>query len=249
MRKIVVANWKMNPGTQKEARVIFDGIVKNSKNTKDIDVVICPPFPFLSIGEKLKIKNVSLGAQNVFEKIIGPYTGEVSPKMLTNLGVKYVILGHSERRALGDTDTIINKKILMALKSKLMPILCVGENTRDSNGFYLAFIKHQIIECLSSVPKNQIKNLIIAYEPIWAIGENAIHEATKEDFVEIQIFIKKVIADIYDMKTAVAISVIYGGSVHANNAKEYISAGAKGLLVGRDSLSVKKFGEIIKNIK
>ncbi len=249
MRKIVVANWKMNPGTQKEARVIFDGIVKNSKNIKDIDVVICPPFPFLSIGENLKIKNVSLGAQNVFEKIIGPYTGEVSPKMLTNLGVKYVILGHSERRVLGDTDVIINKKILMALKSKLMPILCVGENTRDSNGFYLAFIKHQIIECLSSVPKNQIRNIIIAYEPIWAIGENAIHEATKEDFVEIQIFIKKVIADIYDMKTAISISVIYGGSVHAHNAKLFIDAGAKGLLVGRDSLSSKKFGEIINKIK
>lgn len=249
MRKIIVANWKMNPGTLKEARVIFDGIVKNIKGIKDIDLVICPPFPFLSINEKINIKNVSLGAQNLFQEIIGPYTGEVSPKMLLSLGVKYVILGHSERRVLGDTDSIINKKVLISLKSKLLPILCVGESSRDTNGFYLAFIKHQIIECLSGVSKNQVKNIIIAYEPIWAIGEKAIHEATKEEFVEIQIFIKKVIADLYDMKTAIGVSVIYGGSVHASNAKEFISAGAKGLLVGRDSLSPKKFSDIINKIK
>lgn len=170
MRKIVIGNWKMNPKKQKEARVIFDEIVKNNKGAKNIDIVICPPFPFLSIGDKLKVKNIKLGSQNVFEEMSGPYTGEVSPEMLLSLGVKYVILGHSERRALGETDKIINKKVLIALKSKLLPIICVGENTRDVNGFYLAFIKHQLIECLSSVPKNQIKNIIIAYEPVWAIG-------------------------------------------------------------------------------
>ena len=249
MRKIVIGNWKMNPKKQKEARVIFDEIVKNNKGAKNIDIVICPPFPFLSIGDKLKVKNIKLGSQNVFEEMSGPYTGEVSPEMLLSLGVKYVILGHSERRALGETDKIINKKVLIALKSKLLPIICVGENTRDVNGFYLAFIKHQLIECLSSVPKNQIKNIIIAYEPVWAIGEKALHEATPSEFIEIQIFIKKVIADLYDMKTAILVSVIYGGSVHAYNAKEFINAGARGLLVGRDSVSPKKFSEIINVIK
>lgn len=249
MVKIIIGNWKMNPGSLKEAKGIFNDIVQNNKGLKDIDIIICPPFPFLSIVDGNKIKNINLGAQNVFGEMNGPYTGEVSIKMLSGLGIKYVILGHSERRELGDTNKIINKKVLMTLKGKLLPILCVGENTRDVNGFYLAFIKHQIIECLSSVPKNQIKNIIIAYEPIWAIGEKALHEATAEEFVEIQIFIKKVIADIYDMKTATNIKIIYGGSVHSSNAKDFINAGASGLLVGRDSLSAKKFSEIINIIK
>lgn len=257
MKKIVVGNWKMNPGTLKEARVIFNEIIKKSRSLKNVDVVLCPPFPFLSIGEKLKahstssgrVKNVYLGAQNVFEEVSGPYTGEISPKMLSSLGVKYVILGHSERRALGDTNKTINKKVLAALKANLLPILCVGESSRDSDGFYLAFIKHQIIECLDSVPKNQIKNIIISYEPIWAISSNALHEATKEEFIEIQIFIKKVIADLYDIKTATATKIIYGGSVSPTNAKDFIDAKADGLLVGQNSLIAQKFTEIIKIAK
>lgn len=249
MRKIVVGNWKMNPISLKEARVIFNEIIKKSKGLKNVDIVLCPPFPFLFIGDKLKNKNVHLGAQNVFEEIDGAYTGKVSPKMLSSLGVKYVIVGHSECRALGDTNKIINRKIITALKANLLPILCIGESTRDSDGFYLAFVKHQIIECLENVSKNQIKNIIIAYEPIWAIGEKALHEASKEEFIEIQIFIKKIIADLYDIKTATATKIIYGGSVHPVNSKEFIEAGADGLLVGRDSLVPQKFSEIIKAAK
>lgn len=249
MKRIVIGNWKMNPISLKKARVIFNEVVKNNKGIKNIDIVICPPLPFLSVADKLKIKNIYLGAQNVFEEVSGPYTGEVSPKMLSSLGVRYVILGHSERRALGETNKTINKKVLATLRANLLPIICIGESSRDGNGFYLAFIKHQIIECLESVPKNQFKNIIIAYEPIWAIGEKALHEATKEEFVEIQIFIKKVVADLYDIKTATATTIIYGGSVHPENAKEFVEVGADGLLVGRDSLAPKKFAEIIKVIK
>lgn len=249
MKKIVVGNWKMNPLSLKEARVIFNDITKKINKLKDTEIVICPPFPFLLIGDKLKNKSIHLGAQNVFIEKMGPYTGEVSSHMLLSLGVKYVIIGHSERRALGDTDKIINKKVLTALKSKIIPIVCVGENTRDRNGFYLAFIKHQIIECLSSIPKNQVKNIIFAYEPVWAIGEKATHEATVDEFIEIQIFIKKIIADLYDMKTATSLRIIYGGSVNSSNAKGFIDSGAAGLLVGRDSLSPKKFGDIVKIIQ
>ncbi len=249
MSKIVVGNWKMNPGSLKEARVIFDNILKQIKGVKGTQVVICPPFPFLSIGNNLKLKNVSLGAQNSFSEGSGSYTGEVSLKMLLSMGVKYVILGHSERRLLGDTDKIINKKILATLKSKITPILCVGELKRDDSGFYLAFIKRQLTECLSSISKNQIKNIIIAYEPIWAISDNAIHEATKDEFIEIQIFIKKVISDLYDIKTANAIRIIYGGSVGPSNVEEFLEGGVDGLLVGHNSLIPKKFGEIVKSTK
>ncbi len=249
MSKIIIGNWKMNPESLEEARVIFNNNLQMIKGVRNVDVVICPPFPFLSIANNSKIKNISLGAQNVFEKPNGAYTGKVSLKMLLSMGVKYIILGHSESRLLGETNKVINKKILSTLKAKITPILCVGESSRDDNGFYLAFIKHQLIECLSSVPKTQIKNIIIAYEPIWAIGAKSSHRATKEEFVEIQIFIKKVISDIYSLKIASITKIIYGGSVHPLNAKGFIEAGADGLLIGRDSLIPKKFGNIIKLIR
>lgn len=247
--RFIVANWKMNPESLKEAQVIFNSIIKGIKGLRNNNVIICPPFPFLFIGSGLKTKSISLGAQNSFEEIKGAYTGRVSPKMLSSLGVKYVILGHSESRFLGETDQIINKKILTALKSKLKPILCIGEKSRDHNGFYLAFLKHQITECLDSIPKSQIKNIIFAYEPVWAIGEKSLREATPEEFVEMKIFIKKTISDIYGLTIASNTKVLYGGSVNVSNAKDFIDAGADGLLVGRDSLVPKKFIDIINLIK
>jgi triosephosphate isomerase len=248
--KVIIANWKMNPYSKKEAEIIFKNISNSIKNLKNVEVIVCPPFPYLYIKEKIKNKKLKLGSQDVFSLQEGPYTGEVSIKMLKNLGVEYVIIGHSERRMIGDTNDIVNKKILITLKSKINPIFCVGENVRDANGFYLSFIKEQIEEGLKGVIKSQIKNIIIAYEPVWAIGDNAKREATPSEFLEIKIFIKKVIADIYDIKTANEIRIIYGGSVHPMNASIFIKeGGALGLLVGRDSLSPNKFSEIINLAK
>jgi triosephosphate isomerase len=154
-----------------------------------------------------------------------------------------------EERALGETNEIINEKILNLLRLKIVPILCVGEREKDKEGFYLSFVQEQIKGCLSTVPKAQIKNIIIAYEPIWAIGKNAAREATKEEFMEMKIFIKKVISDIYDAKVAHSIPILYGGSVNPKNAKLFIKeGGADGLLVGRDSLNPKNFGMILKAI-
>ncbi|HUC88710.1 MAG TPA: triose-phosphate isomerase [Candidatus Paceibacterota bacterium] len=252
MKKLIVANWKMNPQSQKEAEIVFNGIVKIAKSSRNIDIIVCPPFPFLSIGKKIKIKikNLMLGAQNASEEAEGAYTGEVSPKMLAGLGVKYVIVGHSERRALGETDQTINKKIINALKSKISPILCIGESIRDAGGDYLSFIKQELHECLKSIPKAQISNIVVAYEPIWAIGENANREATPEEFTEARILIRKIISDLYDSKTAHSVMILYGGSVHEDNAKEFmLNGGADGLLVGRDSLSPKKFALIINAAK
>lgn len=247
MKKIIVANWKMNPQSVKEAEVIFKGLIPVVKSSKNTDLVICPPFPFLSVYQKVKSKKLNLGAQNVSEESEGPYTGEVSPSMLRSMGVNHVIIGHSERRSIGETNRIVNKKVLNALKGKLLPILCVGESVRDNEGVYLNFIKHQIHECLLSVAKPQIKNIVIAYEPIWAIGKGSIREATLPEFVEMKIFIKKIISDLYDIKTANAVRIIYGGSVNSLNAESFLTLGnADGLLVGRDSLNPKKFSAIIK---
>jgi triosephosphate isomerase (TIM) len=248
MAKIIVANWKMNPQSLKEAGFIFKELSSLLKNIKHTQIVICPPFPYLFVAQNFKNKNIFLGAQNVAKDGEGAHTGEVSSKILKNMGVSYVIVGHSERRFLGEDNITINEKILNLIKNKITPILCVGENKRDHDGFYLSFVKEQIKNCLSGIPKTQIKNIIIAYEPVWAIGKGAIREATKEEFLEMKIFIKKVISDIYDVKTAHNVLVIYGGSVNPLNAELFIKGGeADGLLVGRDSLNPKKFEMIIKN--
>ena len=246
IKKLIVANWKMNPRSQKEADTIFSSVYNFAKISKNADVVVCPPFPFLSIGKKIKSQKVSLGAQNVSYAIEGAYTGEVSPLMLVSFGVKYVIVGHSEVRSQGETNEIINKKLLNIFKNKLTPILCIGESVRDSHGEYLSFIKNQILLCLANVSKTQMINLVVAYEPVWAIGESATREATPEEFVEISIFIRKIISDLYGAKIAHSIKILYGGSVHSENAKLFLLDGhADGLLVGRDSLNPKKFGAII----
>ncbi|OGJ06718.1 triose-phosphate isomerase [Candidatus Nomurabacteria bacterium RIFOXYB1_FULL_36_10] len=240
----------MNPQSKKEAEIIFKNIFNNLKNIKKTEVIICPPFPFLFVKGKVKTKNIKLGSQDVFYEKEGSYTGEVSASMLRDFSVEYVLVGHSERRAIGDTNEIVNKKILAILKSKMNPIFCVGESVRDTNGFYLSFIKQQIIEGLVNVNKPQVKNMVIAYEPIWAIGSSADREATPAEFTEIRIFIKKIITDLYDVKTANEVRIIYGGSVNPLNAESFIKEGrADGLLVGRDSLNPKKFSAIINLVK
>ncbi|MFA6251341.1 MAG: triose-phosphate isomerase [Candidatus Paceibacterota bacterium] len=249
MVKMIVANWKANPQSQKEAEVLFNGVLKGIKNIKNAKIIICPPFPFLDVAKKFKSKKIILGAQDVSENTSGPYTGEVPPEMLTSLGVKYVIAGHSSRRAGGETDQVVNAKILNLLKFKLIPIICIGENNRDHEGAYLSFVENQIKNCLMGVTKAQMKNIILTYEPVWAISSNKTREATKEEFMEMKIFIKKVISDIYDSKIAHSIPILYGGSVSPINAKSFVEEGkADGLLVGRDSLNAKKFVDILKSL-
>lgn len=235
----------MNPQKEKDAVGLFLNISKKINKNK-CDIVICPPFPFLFIKNKLKDKKIKLGSQNVFFEKEGSYTGEVSASMLSGFNVGYTIVGHSERRSLGENNEIINKKILALLKSKINPVLCVGELDRDHNGFYLSFIKNQIEEGFKDIPKNQLKNITIAYEPVWAIGKNANREATPKEFIEIKIFIKKILSDIYGAKIANDVRVVYGGSVNPLNALSFIKEGeSDGLLVGRDSLNANKFLEII----
>jgi triosephosphate isomerase len=249
MAKIIVANWKMNPSSLKEADTLLSMISKNIGNIKNNKIIICLPFPFLYLFKKYKNKKIILGAQNASCYPEGSFTGEVSPKMLIEMGVKNVIVGHSERRAQGEDNKIINQKILNLLKFKINPILCVGETNRDKEGSYLSFIENQIKECLVGISKKQINNIIIAYEPIWAIGATGIRVATKEEFIEIKIFIKKIISDIYDSKIAHSIPIIYGGSVNYLNSKSFTEeGGADGLLVGRDSLNFKKFSAILETL-
>ncbi len=246
-KKLIVGNWKMNPQSQKEAEVLFNNIGKNINNIKNTEVVICLPFPYLFISKKLKIKKIALGAQDVFYETQGAYTGEVSISMLKDMGVKYVIVGHSERRSLGETNEILNKKLTVVLKAKISPILCVGESIRNHDGSYLGVVKDQLISCLFGISKSQIKNIVIAYEPVWALSstENR-HDATPHDFEEMKIYIRKILTDLFGRAIASSVLIIYGGSVNKDNASSFLNVGADGLLPGKASPDVHNFSSIIK---
>ncbi|MEI6280774.1 MAG: triose-phosphate isomerase [bacterium] len=245
-KKIIIGNWKMNPLTSKEAEKLFTGVNKEISGVKKTEIVICSPFLYLNDLKKIS-KKISLGAQNAFAGDIGAYTGEVSTEMLYNLGVRYVILGHSERRAMGEKNTDINKKIKASLVAGLVPILCVGESMRDEEHSYFNLVKSQIDECLSGISKSSISKIIIAYEPIWAISSTVNRkDATSADSLEMVIFIRKVLSDKFKGEASDT-RIIYGGSVNEKDALDFLTnGGVDGLLVGRASLNAKKFNEIVK---
>jgi triosephosphate isomerase len=246
-KKLIVGNWKMNPQTIKEGQNILKAISRIISEFKNADVVVCPPFPYLATFIKdTKTKKIRFGAQNVSGEVSGAYTGEVGASMLSSIKVSHVIIGHSERRALGETNESVNQKIKRSFQAKLTVILCVGESVRDAHGEYLGFVKQQLHECLEGVSKAQLKNIVIAYEPVWAIGKDATREATADEFTEMRIFIRRTIADMFDTKSAQELQVLYGGSAHPENAPLFIDALADGFLVGRDSLIPRKFEGILK---
>lgn len=246
-RKIIIANWKMHPLTLKLAVKLYREIAKGVSRVKKTNVVVCPPAIYLENLSKIRTSKVKLGAQNSFGSNVGAFTGEVSPEMLYGLSARYVILGHSERRALGETNALVNKKIKGALAEGLTPIVCVGEKERDENHEYYNFIKSQIEECLTGISKNSTAKIIIAYEPIWAISSTeGRRDATPEDASEMTIFIKKVISDKFGANTELP-KVIYGGSVNDKDASGFLKdGGVDGLLVGKASLDSKKFTKVIE---
>ena len=246
LKKIIIGNWKMNPVSLKEAEKLFSDAAQSISGIKKTEIVICPPFIYLEKLKKLSRK-ISLGAQDAFSGDVGAFTGEVSGKMLYNVGARYVILGHSERRALGETNALVNKKVKASLNASLIPILCVGESARDENHSYFNLVKVQLEECLAGISKNLISKIIIAYEPIWAISSTVNrHDATSIDSREMAIFIRKILSDKFG-PDAGRMRIIYGGSVNEKDAPEFLkNGGVDGLLAGRASLDVKKFSEIVK---
>ncbi len=236
MKKIsVIANWKMNPPTKKEAENLFSE-AKKAKN-KNCELIICPPFPFLYLG-----KGLSLGAQDCAFQKSGSLTGEVSPHMLKQLSCNYVILGHSERRrTFGESFDMINKKAKAAISSGITPILCVSEETKDE-----LIAIDEIREQIQAITKKiSFSKIIIAYEPLFAIGTGnpcPTYLAAKR-----RVLIKSIISKIN--QRAKDTPVLYGGSVDEKNCKEYIEeANFQGLLVGSSSLDPKKFKKIVESI-
>lgn len=250
MRPLIVGNWKMNPQTLSLAVKLVTSLKKKlvGKKLREAEVVIAPPYVHLESIKKLKgtgNKQFSLGAQNVHPAKLGAFTGEVSVPMLKDLGVSYVIVGHSERRALGEKDEFINKKLHAVLKAGLAGIVCVGESKRDHAGQYLSYIENQVRAALLGIPKAKLPGVVIAYEPLWAIGTG--HNDTPHNVHEMSLFIEKVIAHMYGRNYAQKVRIIYGGSVNKRNARELYHEGMmSGFLVGGASLHADEFIEIIK---
>ena len=243
-RKIVAGNWKMNK-TPSEAGALVDELIPLVKSD-DVDVVFCvPAINIIPVGEKIKGTNVALGAQNMYYEESGAYTGEIAPSMLEEAGVKYVIIGHSERRDyFKETDEMINKKVLKAFEHGITPIICCGESlTQRKQGIYIDWIRMQIKIAFQDVTADQAKKAVIAYEPIWAIGTG--ETATSDQAEEVCAAIRACIAEVYDDATAAEIRIQYGGSVNAGNAAElFAKPDIDGGLVGGASLKA-DFGKIV----
>jgi len=237
-KKIIAGNWKMN-NTITEATELVNSI-KDGINTDEVDVVLCPNFVSLStVSDLIDETKISLGAQNVYFEDKGAYTGETSVDMLISAGVKYCIVGHSERRAyFNETDEIVNKKVKKLLEKDLNPIICVGETLEQRNEEKMFdVVKSQVINALKDVTKEQMKrNVVIAYEPIWAIGTGVT--ATDEQAEQMCKYIRDVIAKIYDEVIADKVRIQYGGSVKPSNASKILNMpNIDGALVGGASLT------------
>ena len=251
MKKLIAANWKMNK-TAPEAVSAAKELKKLVKNARNAEVVIFPPFTALeAVGKELKKSKIKIGAQNMHFEDSGAYTGDISPLMLKDIGCEYAILGHSERREFfNESDLLINKKVIAALRHSLKPILCVGETFEQRSGNKTReVIDKQLRNCLDRIDAGQMQKIVIAYEPVWAIsrGNPNIKAATKEDAEEMHKFIRELLAEIFNSATAKSARILYGGSVKPENAKELLSMPSiNGALVGNASLNAKSFAEIVE---
>lgn len=250
-KSILIGNWKMNPVTVAEAKRIFSGIKRVAAGAKRVSVIVCPSdihlYPIALLAAKGK---VALGVQDVFWEDRGFFTGQVSPAQAFDAGARFAIVGHSERRRLGDTNEQVAQKLASVVRDGMTAVLCVGELDRDRDGSYLSFLKDEITRSLSRVTAPVIgRSVLLAYEPVWEIGRRDLQAMKPQDIHETSIFLKKVLHDAYGAEVAQSVPVLYGGSVSPANAGTIVrDGGVDGLLVGRESLDPKDFGLIIKKL-
>lgn len=244
---IIAGNWKMFK-TVEEAIALISELSKKVQDVEGVEIVVCPPFTALdAVNEVLNDSQIVTGAQNMFWAKEGAYTGEVSPVMIKNVGCKYVILGHSERREyFGETDETINKKIKSAFEHALIPILCVGEKLEQREaGLTEQVVRTQTEGALAGIPAGQVSQLVIAYEPVWAIGTGKT--ASDEDAQKVVAYIRKVIAELYEADTAQQVRILYGGSVKPENIAGLMKQpDIDGALVGGASLDAESFARIVR---
>jgi triosephosphate isomerase len=246
-KKIIAGNWKMNL-TVVDAGDLARGIQRDVPEGREVDVVLCPPFTALKdVGSAIEESLIKLGAQDMHWEAVGAYTGEISAAMLRDLYCRYVILGHSERRQyFGETDDTVNRKVAAAMEATLVPIMCVGETLEQREGGETqAVVRRQLEGGLKGIDLGVSRDLVIAYEPVWAIGTG--RTASPQQAQDTHAYIREILGEIYDASTASRIRIQYGGSMKPENAEELLEQpDIDGGLIGGASLEVRSFVEVIR---
>lgn len=244
---MVVANWKMNPETPAEAARIVKGVAALAP--RGLNVVILPPaLLFPAARGVYRGSKIHWGVQNIHFEKNGAFTGEISAPMVRALGGEYVLIGHSERRALGESNGVVRRKLQAAQAARLSVILCIGEPERTEHGEHFEFLKEQLHHALEGMAPGILRTLAIAYEPVWAIGKSAEEAMTPHDVHETSLFIRRELHTLFGKK-GFSVPVLYGGSVAPENAEALVKGGEiNGLLVGRESLIPNRFGEIMRAV-
>lgn len=254
MKPLVVANWKMNPKSVRAAEALARRIAVGLAGVSGVEVAIASPFPYLALVGRVTRRRVVLAAQDAWAGTGGAYTGAVSPLMLRGLGVHYVILGHSERRRFfGEDDGLINRKVKAALAARLIPIIAIGEEHRESQAVTPPLLAQQLARALEGIPRRRLRAIVIAYEPVWAISTTpGARPDTPDNATRRAIYIRKLLVKLLGPSVADTIRVIYGGSATAKNASSFLSRdirGMEGLLVGGASLKAEEFIKIVQSIR
>lgn len=248
MAALIVANWKMHPQTLSGAKVLVAASKRALGTKKGVSLIIAPPATLLrELAKGSRSNKVSYAAQNVHFEKEGAFTGEISAWQAKDAGAHHILIGHSERRATGETADDTRKKVTAALAAGLRPILCVGERVRDDEGDYLEEFSQQVLIGLADVPKQKLKDVIIAYEPVWNIGKE--ESMTPHLMHEMSLYIRRLLMEPFG-KAALSIPILYGGSITEMNAQAMLDEGeVQGLLVGHVSVDPVRFGMLLRSIK
>ncbi|HEV8666516.1 MAG TPA: triose-phosphate isomerase [Candidatus Paceibacterota bacterium] len=249
-KSFIVGNWKMYIASAEEAKKFTAGLRRKLALYKGADIFIAPPFTLLgSVATALKGTVVKVGSQSVSQFLDEKRTGEVSAPMVKAAGATFAIIGHSERRAMGENNAAVRAQIMRAIEQGLTIILCVGETERDQAGAYLSVVTEQLSSALEKLPLLKPGKLVVAYEPVWAIGKSAADAMKAPDVREMSIFIKKTLTEYMERSAALKVPILYGGAVEASNARELLQEGdVQGLLVGHASSNLESFIEILKAV-
>ncbi|MDP2650206.1 MAG: triose-phosphate isomerase [bacterium] len=244
--KYVVFNWKMNPKTLTEANRLFTAVKKSATGLKRVNTIIAPPAVFLhDLSRGYRGKSVAFSAQNVFYEQEGSYTGEMSPAQAKDAGAGYAVIGHAERRAMGESDEVVRRKVSAALQVHLKPIIAVGERERDEDGEYVSIVRAQIKAALTEVPPSKFKNVLLTYEPTWTIGMDDAPD--KNSVHQMMLLVRKTLLELFGKDAMKQVRVLYGGSVNPENAADIFSVpDLDGVLIGRVSLVPAQLHEVLK---
>ncbi|MBU1292643.1 triose-phosphate isomerase [Patescibacteria group bacterium] len=241
---LIIGNWKAYIESTTKAKALFASAKRLSAKGVH-EVVVAPAYPYIGMGAG--IKGLILGAQDVSETTGGAQTGEVAAGQLADLGVSYVIAGHSERRARGETDEVVTEKVRHIFAHGMVPVLCVGERERDSDAQYLKEVRQQISVVMEALSQKERLQVVLAYEPVWAIGKTGADAITAGDLAEMVLYIRKILGDYIPGRATTKVKILYGGSVDAENIRMLASGtGVEGFLVGRASADVAAFSGLVK---